>query len=952
MKTIKLTVIFLYSIVFAVSAQTFQQYSFHNVPFGGGGNVTGIITCPSQKNLIFARTDVGGSYRWVEATKSWKCLNYSATHQNMNLVESFAIDHSSPNRVYAACGESYFGSSYLMRSTDYGNTWEFISLAPYFQTYGNSGGGTGGKGSGERLIVDPNKGNILYYGSAKQGLWKSINYGDTWLKVTTFPVQSSSSTNDGICAVEVLKDFGTPDEETPYILISVARGDKVAPVNADSATLYLSTDKGVSWSPISDRVGNGNTKPDPRFRPGNMVYAAGKIYITFGSAPTGVTLRSCLWQYDIENQIWKNVSPSNSTDGGVNVRIHGVSVDNPANPTMIVVSTNDAYVYLPWGKSGSYGDDMYKGIFDINGNISWTKRLIGNNLAEYDSTWFVQNVQIHRGWDVAFDPYNKNRVFITSGNGLYSTDNFTATPSIWYANIKGLEETATMNAVSIPGGKFMLALGDISGAVYNDPTNYGVRFEPAQTVTTSVDYAPQTTSTIMIRCGSSQAANGITGPIMYATDGGILWTGVQTTSVQLTPALPNPLTNMDKGLAYGWSAISADGSTIAWANSWQVAGIKHSSVFYTRDKGATWNEYPLMAPLSTTVTSKVSSSRIYSDKVNPNLFYGMINAKLAVYAWDKDSSKYDIEVYANPTGEKMQHAIQVNPLVEGEFLAWSESKLYLYSNKGKTYKQLTGITVCTMAGWGKAAPGKINPTIFAYGKIGIESTMRIYRSEDMGTTWVRITDNSQQFGGGPLRDLIFGDMNTYGRVFMTNYGLGLVYGEIDNTVYTKSITVVGENNITKVSTDVGTLKMLANFNPITTANQNVMWEVDSTNVATIDAKGLLTLKKDGLVKVNAWALDGSGIFGSGTITIKHPTDVEEMNSKLVSVYPNPFKKSTTIYSDKTLDYKIISLEGVLVEWGTITGNSEVGKQLSNGIYILEVKEQGTLKIQSLKLLNL
>ncbi len=940
----RINLFFLVSFAYlSLHAQSYQQYWFKNVPFGGGGNVTGIITCPTQKNLIYARTDVGGIFRWIEATKSWKSLNFTVPKQNMNLVESIAIDPQIPNRVYATCGESYFGSSYLLRSSDYGNTWEYISLAPYFQTYANSGGGCGGKGSGERLRVDPNKSNILYYGTYKSGLWKSNDYGSTWVRVESFPIKTTQK--DQVGFVEILKDFGTPGQETPYIIAGVDRIDKVAPV--DSASIYLSTDKGVTWTAISDEVGNGTTKPDINWLPGNMAYAAGKIYVAFGGATAGVTLRSCLWQYDIKNKIWKDVSPSTSTDGGVNAKIHGVSVDNPTNPTTIVVSTNDVYIYLPWGNT-SYGDDMYKGSFDANGNIKWLPRIIGNGLAKYDPKWFVQNVQIHRGWDVEIDPFNKNRVFITSGNGLYSTDNFMSVPSIWYANVKGLEETATMNAVSIPGGKFMLALGDISGGVYSDPTQYGVRYNPTQAVTTSVDYAPQTTTTMMLRAGTNATfAGGVKAPIMYSNDGGIQWTPVPITTLTLTPALPNPLTSADKAMAYGWAALSCDGKAIAYGNTWQVNSVKYYSLFYSRDKGTTWTEFPLMnAP------ARTSSSRIYSDKVNPNVFYAMTNSKLAVYTWNNDSLKYLMKTYATPAGEKMQHYMQINPTVEGEFLAWSESKLYRYYNKGANYEQITSMTYCQMAGWGKAAPGKNNLAIFAYGKIDAETTMRIYRSDDMGASWVQVTDDSQQFGGGPIRDLIFGDMNVYGRVYMTNYGIGLVYGDIDKSTYTKSILVKGTNSVKTVLSNNGNLQMVAQFVPSYTTNQKVFWEVDNTALATIDSTGMLTGKKAGDVKIIAWALDGSGNFGVGSIKVTDPlSSIHASAANSVSVYPNPFKSSAHVVSEKWMNYRIITLNGTLIESGVVSGNTQIGALLANGVYLLELTDPQSAQKQRIKLIK-
>ena len=48
-----------------------QAYSWRNVVIGGGGFVTGIIFHPRQPGLMYARTDVGGAYRWEDAAQRW-----------------------------------------------------------------------------------------------------------------------------------------------------------------------------------------------------------------------------------------------------------------------------------------------------------------------------------------------------------------------------------------------------------------------------------------------------------------------------------------------------------------------------------------------------------------------------------------------------------------------------------------------------------------------------------------------------------------------------------------------------------------------------------------------------------------------------------------------------------------------------------------------------------------
>lgn len=40
----------------------------------------------------------------------------------------------------------------------------------------------------KRLAVDPNSNNILFFGARSgNGLWKSTNFGQTWIKVASLP---------------------------------------------------------------------------------------------------------------------------------------------------------------------------------------------------------------------------------------------------------------------------------------------------------------------------------------------------------------------------------------------------------------------------------------------------------------------------------------------------------------------------------------------------------------------------------------------------------------------------------------------------------------------------------------------------------------------------------------------------------------------------------------------
>ena len=82
-----------------------EQYTWSNVAIGGGGYVTGMIYSEAEENLVYARTDIGGAYRWVEAEQRWVAITDHLGSDQWNLIgiESIAADPVDAKRVYVLC---------------------------------------------------------------------------------------------------------------------------------------------------------------------------------------------------------------------------------------------------------------------------------------------------------------------------------------------------------------------------------------------------------------------------------------------------------------------------------------------------------------------------------------------------------------------------------------------------------------------------------------------------------------------------------------------------------------------------------------------------------------------------------------------------------------------------------------------------------------------------------
>ncbi|MCK9399452.1 MAG: hypothetical protein M0Q51_05590 [Bacteroidales bacterium] len=685
------------------------DYKWGSVAIGGGGFVTGIITCPSEKNLIYLRTDVGGAYRWIEETKSWKPLTDFVGPDETSLlgIESIAVDPANPQKVYIAAGTEYWNSglSCILISDDYGESFEKVDVTSMFKFHGNGMG----RQNGERLVVDPNQGDILFCGTRKNGLWKSNDGGHNWQKISTFPVASTANGN-GICFVRFDESQGTPGSATQNIFVGVSR--------SGSNNLFVSHDGGNTWQTVANAPTNQ--------MPMRSLLAGGFLYVSYADAegPWNCSTGS-LWKYHIASSDWTNITPESGT------AFSGISISDD-HSRLIATSMNK------WINQGSaWGDEVYKSTDD---GLTWTRLFQdgGSGTDPGDIAWTAK-AAIHWAGDVQIDPYNEDRAFIISGNGVYVTNNLGSGAPIWQNASKGLEETVPLDLVSIPGGPLVSVIGDYDGFMHKDITKYPEKIHyPSIGTSTGVAYAAQKPN-FVVRAGGDAEDRAL----YYSDDYGDTWSRIFTTAV---------------GKYRGRVAVSADGECILWSPS------SGSTLYYTLDLGQNWTACEGISGALSPV----------ADYVNPNAIYAYSTSGKFYKSLDKGKT-FTTTMTSFTGGNTIIRSVPDN---EGQVLiAVKGQGLYITKNYGLIFEKIETVTYCEAVGTGKGPNGSNYPSIFIYGKTAKNDVLAPYRSDDAGKSWVRINDDDHQFGSLANGQFIMGDMNVFGRVYRSTAGRGIVFGD-------------------------------------------------------------------------------------------------------------------------------------------------------------------------------
>lgn len=810
----------------AESVESSMNWDTLNI--GGGGFVSGIITGDDQ---MYARTDVGGAYRYDYEQKKWVQLLDFLTEADRGFlsVDAMCIDPNDDDTLYLLCGCAYFSDArtVVFRSHDAGETFEEIDVTDLIQVHGNGYG----RQTGEAIAVDPDDPNIIYCGgdvtAGDSALIMSKDGGDTWNPVEGY---------DKLGLFEYSIKWPT---WTEHMARSVADDEYlnvngIATIQITDGKVYVGTSvKGKANLHVAD-VGSDDFKPLSEDLPTEQMPsrinldADGNLLITYINGLMFDRGTGYAFKYNPKTDELKDITP---TEGVVtntkklNVG-YGAVTSDPKDANKLVATTcaqwySQSWTADAWERNAiAWGDRFFK---SEDGGETWTEitpgntaywdgPLLANYLQDGGHSW-IRDKAIHWSGCIALDPRNSDQFWVVSGNGVFTCeDTWAECPNIYFAP-DGIEEVVSLDFISRPGKDPVSVIGDYDG-FYHNADGTATQLTPSMNKLTSttastagIAYCPANPD-VMVRLSEGSAMG------YYTTDG---------TTWQELPNIP---------CSGAKAAINQleDGT-------YRILVSSSGKISYTDDFGKTW---------STASTSDSLSSTIWMcvDEKNPQYVYAYGYYYNSSYFYSKPApditdARYVLMV-SDDYGKTFKNgqticqydqcdgAYRIAYLDEGTFaIAAGYYGAYLVTDYGKTVTKMDNVSYCKTMGYGAAEKAGDPYTLYMYGKPADSDPEGIYRSTDCGKSWVLINQN-HLYGGTGNGNYLVGDMNTFGTVYMSTVGCGIVVGTLENSDPPKPVTTDTTNNATttktttttttKTTTTTTTGSTVATTKPVTSSN--------------------------------------------------------------------------------------------------------------------------------------
>lgn len=803
----------------------FQKYVYRHAPIPGGGFVTGFVFHPTEKNILYARTDIGGVYRYDFDSKSWISLVDHVTHPGKweTYPLSIAVDNANPDWLYIAAGD--WKNNYLCKSTDRGEHFEYYEMP--VGVHGNAPG----RATGERLIVDPVNSGILYFGSQTDGLIVSLDGGAHWDKISVCPEGGKPETD---IAFVWLDPRSERNGRCQTIVVSTSGKENSPGNNIRGMSLYISNDAGESFVPLPGQSLLPDIGNYPGFVGQRATFDGEYLYVTMaavghswagwhgyacdmGGRQQGYVIRYKL-SADGRIENYKYITPDLSfLDKVKELKRQDAAKTGKIDPNLLK-SRSINRINPITGFGGICADSNHPGrlicstqccdvgdviFYSEDRGEHWSPILYNLEIGEmeFDEVPYMkpeynggENL-IHWLSDLKIDPFDSSRAVFNTGTGIFMTENLDAAEKnqtvIWRPSCRGVEETVHLNVYSPPAGdvKLIDMVGDLGGFAFTDltrPAENSFADDQGNRYITCLNADFPDSNPMLVAVTARGNWKG-------KTTGGLIWSEDQCKTWRRLPDPVGISENIDRLIATirkpnnnsGWTAISADGKTLVWCIAdGQMLPI--DAVVFTDDLGHSWYKckvYDLHNKRIDTLGLPLTL-KVLSDRVDPDVFYGFGDDSMMYISIDKARTFVQIKVPQSfpklalgGVDNRMPAEIRAE---SGKFgVVWisaAEGGLWKITfNKATMDADFKRVTaegdVIYRQGMGKPAPGSKYKTLYVNGIIGGE--YGFYRSFDEGRTWERINDERQMFGD--IRS-ITGDPRVFGRFYIATGSRGVLWG--------------------------------------------------------------------------------------------------------------------------------------------------------------------------------
>ncbi len=768
-------------------------YKYRNAPIPGGGYVTGFLFDKSHPNVLFCRTDIGGTYRFDAKTESWKSLVDHVTPERPNETcpIAIALNEEQAGTFYTVCGVGRETGT-LAISKDYGETFTYREIPT--PVHGN----WGGRGSGYRLVCMR---NTLYYASQKGGLFITRDEGENWEKTN-------------VCGEEYLTFVWASSERNGMLVVGTAGASVGDKATFRGPALYVSYDDGVTFEALPQPE---NVRQLESLWPGHVAerydYDGNYLYVTFaqtahrcfdlnlsyscdcGQVQGGRVVR---YSFDGDGKLaaYEDITPRNtiymgntvqeSTDTMLPYGFGGIS-STKAMPGLLVCTTickqDGDIVY----RSFDCGTTWEPVLYDLSvGKLAFRTSYMK---PEYNGGHSL----LHWLTDIKVNPYNKDIAWFNSGTGVFRTKNLTADEVVFEDWCDGIEETVHLNVYSPNGGQVQAIdiVGDLGGFAFRDltqPCKNSFEDENGNRYITclNADY-----SELMPECFITTARGNWTGK----TKGGLVMTKNAGESYERLP-MPFGISNKIDELLHrieqpntnsGWVAMSPNCENIVWTVGDRFRVTADAAVV-SNDGGKNFQKCVIYDKTGTLVTDD-RGFKVFSDRKKNRLFYAFGEASQIYISKDGGNTFCEKSLPEGFPEVKFHYIDGADKTeVRGDagrsgifYMALQEHGLWkLWYNAETdqlTAKRLTkDKETVYAAGLGIRTPNGSylgeDKAIYVAGSIG--GKYGFYRSFDDARTWERINTDKQMFGNIMSID---GDSRSFGRFLLATGTRGLLYGD-------------------------------------------------------------------------------------------------------------------------------------------------------------------------------